>query len=220
MLVLVDVASNLILDWELAPSVNAASTVRLINRVCNKYGIFDELYTDNGAAFAGHLVAGSNPHRFRNGKPKEGTKPVGICSLLDIKLRFALPENGQAKIAERIFATVSRVVDDRPEFAGAHAEHKPGASPSAKVKPVAVETAPAVLRREIDRHNREGGRRGQGARGRSYLDVFQAGLAQRTVRRLTARQRYLASLIWKPVSVDRNGQVKANGWIYGGPSTM
>ena len=55
-LILLDVASGFVLDWELAPSENAAATVRLIKRVCETFGIFDCLYTDNGSAFAGHLA--------------------------------------------------------------------------------------------------------------------------------------------------------------------
>jgi len=36
----------------------------------------------------------------------------------------------------------------------------------------------------------------------------------------TARQLYLGGLIWKPVSVDRIGQVLVNGWGYGDPVTQ
>lgn len=224
MLALVDVASNVVLDWELGPSENAVGTVRLIKRVCERHGIFDRLYTDNGSAFAGHLVAGGAAHRFRNGKAK-GVQPMGICQIMGIKLRFALPKNAQAKIAERTFAALSRAVDDGPEFRNAHAGHAPGASPSPKVIPVPVETAKAVLTREIARHNRESGRRSQGARGRSYEQVFRDGIEVRAqegrpTRRPTAQQLYLAGLIWKPVAVDRFGRVAVNGWLYGGPDTQ
>lgn len=220
-LALVDVASNYVLDWELATSENAAATVRLIKRTCGKYGTFDRLYTDNGAAFAGHLVAGGNVFRFRNGgKKPEGVQPPGICQIMGIQLHFATPGNGQAKIAERTFATLSRVIDDRPEFKGAHAGHKPGASPGADVKPIPLETALRVIEREVRRHNSEQGRRSHGARGRSYEQAFREGLADRVTRRPTARQLYLAGLIYTPVAVDRFGQVRRNGWAYGGPSTQ
>lgn len=224
MLALVDVASNMVLDWELGPSENAVGTVRLIKRVCERYGIFDTLYTDNGSAFAGHLVAGGMPHRFRNGAP-EGVQPMGICKIMGIGTRFALPKNAQAKIAERTFAALSRVVDDGPEFKDAHAGHAPGASPSPKVIPLPVDEAKAIIAREIARHNRETGRRSQGARGRSYEQVLRDGLAEREqvgrpVRRATAEQLYLAGLIWKPVAVDRYGRVTAKGWQYGGPETQ
>lgn len=221
MLALVDVASNMVLDYELADSENARDTLRLIQRACQTYGIFDKIYTDNGASFAGHLVAGGNVHKFLNGgKHLEGVKPLGICFHLGIKLQFALPGNGQAKIAERTFATLSRVIDDRPEFKGAHAGHAPGASPDQNVVPVDRTTAERIIRREVDRHNNEAGRRSQGARGRSYAGVFHDGMAQRIMRKPTKRQLYLAGLIYTPVAVDRFGQVRVENWTYGGPDTQ
>ena len=109
MIVLVDVATNAVIGWELTTSENAVSTVRLIRTACATFGVFDRLYTDNGAAFAGHLVAGGAVYSFqRRGHRVEGAKPPGICLNLGIDLRFALPANGQAKIAERTFATLSR----------------------------------------------------------------------------------------------------------------
>lgn len=218
MIALADVASNMVLGWELVETENAAATVRVIKRVCETYGIFDRLYPDNGSAFAGHLVAGGNVHRFRNGgKNPEGVQPPGICKIMGINLTFALPKNAQAKIAERVFASLSRVVDDRPEFRGCHAGHAPGASPSTDVVPIPVGDARKVIEREIARFNREPGRRGQGAHGRSYEQVFQDGLNARIKRKPTAKQIYLAGLIYSPVSVDRFGQVRKYGWTYGDP---
>ena len=189
MLVLVDVASNRVLDFILARSENAADTARLVTRTCRRFGIFDLLYTDNGSAFAGHLVAGSAPYRFRNCKTKADLRrPIGVCDTLGIGLRFALPGNAQAKTAERIFADLSRTIDDRPEFQGAHAGHAPGASAGADGAPVPIATVDAVYRREVARYNDEPGRRGQGADGRFYAAVFEALLANRVPRLATARQ--------------------------------
>lgn len=220
MLTLVDVASNKIIGYELAPSENADATARLIRKSCENYGIFDRLYTDNGSAFAGHRVAGGTNHKFRNSSTNKGVRPIGICKILDIKIKFALPGNAQAKIAERIFASISRTIDDRPEFAGAHAGHNPGASPTASVVPVPIETVRHVVEREVIRHNSQTGRRSDGANGRSYDAVFDAGIANRTTRKMTARQLYLASLDYRPVAVDRVGQMKIDGWVYGGPATQ
>ena len=221
MLALIDVASNLVLGYELAPSENAVDTVRLIRNVCEKHGIFDRLYTDNGSSFAGHLVAGGNVSRFRNkATMTKGVQPLGICYHLGIKIHFALPKNAQAKIAERTFATLSRVIDDRPEFKGAHAGHNPGASPTSNVTPIPFELVQSVIAREIDRHNTEAGRRSQGANGRSYQATFEASLVSRIERRPTARQLYLASLIYKPVSVNRVGQITVDKWVYGDPMTQ
>ena len=223
---LVDVASNFILGWELVASENATDTVRLIKTTCERFGIFDRLYTDNGAAFAGHLVAGGNVFRFRNGgKPAEGIQPPGICQIMGIKLHFALPSGpdhvgGKAKMAERVFATLSRSLDDRPEFKGAHAGHKPGASPTKGVTAIPRDDAVQIITREVRRYNAQTGRKAQGANGRSYEQVFRDGLGERIVRKPTARQLYLAGLIYKPVAVDRFGRVQVHGWTYGGASTQ
>lgn len=92
MLALIDVASNLVLGYELARSENAVDTVRLIRNVCEKHGIFDRFYTDNGSSFAGHLVAGGNVSRFRNKTTMtKGVQPLGICYHLGIRIHFALP---------------------------------------------------------------------------------------------------------------------------------
>lgn len=219
-----DVASNAVLGWELSTSENARTTQRVIRRVCATCGIVDGIHTDNGSAFAGHLVAGGAVHRFRNaGMTQEGVKPLGICHHLGIRLHFALPANGQARIAGRTFATLSRNIDDRPEFKGALAGHEPGAAPGAApdagVVPVPVETARRVIEREIARHNAATGRRGQGMHGRSYREVLDAGLAVRVRRQPTQWQLSLASLICTPVAVDRHGRVQVDSWTYGGPET-
>ncbi len=221
MLALVDVASNKVIGYELAASENAVATSRLIRATVQKYGIFKRIYTDNGSAFAGHLMAGGNVHKWRGKRgADQGVKPPGVCSLLGIAMHFALPRNGQAKIAERFFANASRQIDDRPDFKGGHVGHKPGEAPPAGVVPVPIEVASRVIEREIARHNLEQGRRADGAKGRSYAEVFEDGLKRRIKKPAPAHQLYLASLIYKPVSVDRNGQVKVDGWVYGGPKTQ
>lgn len=221
MLALIDVASNYVLGYELAASENAVATARLIRNVCREHSIFDRLYTDNGSAFAGHLVAGGASFKWRGkGAAKPGVKPLGVCYHLGIEPKFAIPKNAKAKIAERTFATLSRVIDDRPEFRGAHAGHAPGATPGKSVQPVALAVALAVIEREIARHNREEGRKGQGARGRSYEQMFRAGLAERVLRRPTAQQLYYAGLVYTPASVDRWGRVQVATWTYGDPDTQ
>ena len=166
-------------------------------------------------------MAGGIDKSFR-GKAKalDAVRPLGICHHLGIEMTFAMPENGQAKVAERAFASLSRVCDDRPEFAGAHAGHAPGAAPDSKVVPVPLAVAEQVIGREVARHNALSGRRGQGMRGRSCRAVLAAGLAQRVRRQPTARQLYLAGLICSSVSVDRWGRVQVDNWTYGGPDTQ
>jgi len=88
------------------------------------------------------------------------------------------------------------------------------------VTPIALDEVRRIFAREVNRHNAETGRRGQRMRGRSYREVFEAGVKLRTRRVATARQLYLAGLIDTPVAVDRRGRVSVDGWTYGDPETQ
>lgn len=83
-----------------------------------------------------------------------------------------------------------------------------------------LDVAQEVIRREVARHNAQGGRRGQGMNGRSYQAAFEAGLSERVRRTATARQLWLASLVYTPVTPDRWGRVTVDGWTYGGTETQ
>ncbi len=215
-LALVDVASTKVLGWKLASAEDAATTKALIVETVRKFGLFDKLYTDNGRAFAGNLIAGGNPTHFRKKRKLEiGTTPPGVCALLGIKMHFALPRNGRAKEAERTFRTLSRSIDDRPEFKGAHAGHSVGEKPDSSVTPVTFEFARSVIAREVERHNTEAGRRNQGANGRSYNQQFNDLMAGRVSRKATEQQLYHASLTYEWRAVDLHGRIKINNWVYG-----
>jgi putative transposase len=217
MIALVDVYSNMILGWLLSKSENAAATSLLISNTCKTHGIFDCLYTDNGSAFSGHVVAGGNVHKFRGKKRKEkGIAPPGMCDVLGIRITFAMPANPGAKIAENTFSQISRSIDNCPEFEGCHAGHKPGASPSKNVVPIPIAKAEEIVGRRIDDHNREVGRKAQGANGRSYEQMFQDGIKERNKRVPSQRQLYLASLVYEARAVDMHGQIHINNWTYGG----
>jgi hypothetical protein len=105
MIAWVDVASNVGPDFELAPSENASATVRLITRVCEAHGIFDRLSTDNGSAFAGHLVSGGVGRGVRtSGRAMGAPTPPRVYEHLGIAATFALPGNarddGQARLGD------------------------------------------------------------------------------------------------------------------------
>jgi len=218
MLILTDIATNKILGWRLTINENAVDTVQMIRDTCARFGIFDRLNTDNGSAFAGHLVAGGVQHKFR--KKAVGIQSLGVCFHLGIDLKFHKPGNPQAKLAERTFAALSRVIDDRPEMKGTHAGHTVAGKLVASGPPLSRDSAIDLIEREIGRHNAETGRRSQGAKMRSYDRHFADGLKDRIPRVLTPRQHYLAGLIYTAVAVDRVGQVRVDNAIYGGPDTQ
>jgi len=219
MIALVDVRSGYILSYEITRSENAPATGRVVRAACQRFGVPDKLQTDNSKAFSGHLIAGGIGHRWRN-RSTSGSGPIGICGILGIEITHSIPKRPRGKFVERVFATLSRTIDDAPEFDGAHAGHAPGAAPDAKTVPVPIATALAVIAREIERHNRKTGRRGQGAHGRSYEQIFNDGLKERIIRRPTEDQLYHASLFPAVVAVDRYGRVRVDNWSYGGPDTQ
>ncbi len=127
---LVDQASGKVLDIEFAASENAQATAELERRAFKRFGAPDNLLTDNGAAFSGHLHAGQVPHKHRNkGNRRIGEEPPGIFKTLGFNLHFALPRNAQAKLMERKFADMSREIDTGPEFMGAQSGSNPGERP-------------------------------------------------------------------------------------------
>lgn len=217
---LVDAATGKILASRMCKTENAIDTSALIIEAVRKWGLPKMIYTDNSLAFSGHLVAGGAGFNFRQ-RPKGDLtfKPPGVCYHLGIEVVRARPRNGQAKLVERSFAETAKRIDCAPEFSGAYAGSKPEKKPSGKVKPVPFEMVKAVFDREFAAHNARI-RRGGVSKGRSFDQAFADGCAIQIPRMATERQLYLASLIYKAVSVNKMGRFEVNGWVYGGPDTQ
>ena len=197
MLAVVDCASGKVLDFLFSQSENADRMRDVIINTCQTYGAFNNLYTDNGSAFAGHVIAGRVKHKFRNGKNRDLVRErPGVCAQLGIGITFALPGHGQSKIAERKFRDFSRQIDDGPEFHGAHAGHKPGATLSSGIVPVPIATVETVYKREVAAYNAQAKRRSAACKKDklSCDEAFAAGMEGRVRRTLTRRQIELALL--------------------------
>ena len=134
----------------------------LERRVFAGHGAPDNLLTDNGAAFSGHLHGGQVGHKHRNkGNRRRGLEPPGIHIHLGFKLHFALPKNAQARLMERKFADMSREIDTCPEFAGAHAGSHPGEKPVGRIVPVPFDRFEAVSLARLAAYSARSGRRSQ-----------------------------------------------------------
>lgn len=184
-----DVYSRCILGWEFAKTENADTTKAVILKVIDKYGLFDELRTDNSRAFASKKISGGAKHRFR-GK-RDPDEELGILSLVGAKIGFAKPRHGQSKPIERGFRDVAEQIDTLPEFKKAYCGHRPDAKPEDfKGDAVDIKTARAVYAREIRDHNERSGRRTEMADGKlSFQEVFMESYRDRPRRNLTAAQR-------------------------------
>lgn len=217
---LIDVATGKILASRLCKTENAIDTVALILEAVRAHGIPKKIGTDNSRAFSAHLVAGGASFKFRQRLQNSVTfKPPGVCTHLGIEITFALPRRGRSKLVERSFAETGKRIDCAPEFSGAYAGSKPEKKPSGKVKPVPFEMVKAVFDREFAAHNTRI-RRGGVGKGRSFDQAFADGCAIQIPRMATERQLYLASLIYKPVSVTKFGRFSIGDWTYGGPDTQ
>jgi putative transposase len=217
---LVDVASGKVLGIEIARSENAQALAALERRVFKRFGAPDNLLTDNGAAFSGHIHAGRVAHKHRNkGSRRIDQEPPGLHMLLGFKLHFALPKNAQAKLMERKFADQSREIDTCPEFMGAHAGSHPGERPEGTITPVELVDFASVYHRRLAAYNARTGRRSQGcleSKTSSYDAAFAALSEGRIFRPINDFQLRLATMEWTLSTVQRDGRVRGkDGWLYG-----
>lgn len=217
---LVDQASGKVLGFKIARSENAEATAELEREVFGRFGAPDNLLTDNGAAFSGHMHAGRVAHKHRNkGNRNLSAEPPGIHMILGFNLHFALPRNAKAKLMERKFADMSREIDTSPEFMGAHAGSNPSEKPEGNPVPVPFEAFEAVYRARVTLYNAREGRRSQGCqatRTRSYDAAFEALSAGRPKRVVTEFQLRLATMEWTLSTVTPEGRLRGkHGWIYG-----
>lgn len=217
---LVDQASGFVLDIEFAPSENAQALAALEVRTFAKYGAPDNLLTDNGAAFSGHIHAGQVGHKHRNkGNRRRDLEPPGLHKHLGFNLHFALPRNAKAKLMERKFADMSREIDTGPEFARAHTGSNPGERPEGNKVPVPFDLFEAVYRAKIEAYNAQKGRRSDGCKASgtsSYADAFKALQRGRIKRTVSPAQLRLATMEWTLATVQRDGRVSGkDGWKYG-----
>ncbi len=217
---LVDQASGKVLDIEFAASENAQATAELERRAFKRFGAPDNLLTDNGAAFSGHIHAGQVRHKHRNkGNRRIELEPPGIHKTLGFTLHFALPRNAKAKLMERKFADMSRQIDTGPEFKGGHAGSKPGERPEGNIVPVPFDLFTQVYRAKISAYNAQKGRKSQGCLAsatESYDAAFKALSKGRPKRVLADAQLRLALLEWTLSTVQPDGRVKGkDGWVYG-----
>ncbi len=184
-----DVYSRAFLGWRFSKTEDSDTTKTVILDVIDRYGLFDELRTDNGRAFASKKISGGAKHRFR-GKA-ESHEDLGILKLIGAKVGFAKPRRGQSKPIERGFRDIAEQVDTGPEFKGAYCGHRPDAKPEDyDSTAVDISVARAVYDQALRAHNDRPGRRTEMGKGvYSLTQVFENSYRTRPRRDLTAAQR-------------------------------
>lgn len=176
LIVWIDVKSRLITGWTLSWTETTESIAIALKRGIEKYGVPEQLFTDNGKAYKSKILKGTD-------------ELDGIYASLGLEVSHALPYNAQSKHIERWFVdfkesfTKSSItykggnIAERPERMKSFAMDK-----IAKGKILEQEELEAALEAFINYKNhsyyalrRETGRkahRGRGMNNRTPLEVF------------------------------------------------
>ena len=202
-----------------------AGLVRLaFGDMVERYGIPDACLMDNGREFAGKLMTGGMPKRFRFKVRAE--EPDGIMKQLGTQVHWATPYAGQSKPIERSFRDWAHGVAKHPAFAGAYTGHNPLAKPENYGQTaVPLEVFDRVVGEAMAEWNARPGRNTRVCRvpgatraeGRSFDQVFiesyEANAA--LIRRATPEQQRLWLMAAEAVSVSRvDGGVRLLGNRY------
>lgn len=182
-----DLYSGKLLGYRVGATESSDLARFAFRSVIEEFGIPSKVWLDNGRAFAGKMLTGGAPNRYRfKVKPDD---PVGLLTDLGCEIHWTTPYHGQAKPIERAWRDLCDRVAKHPAFAGAYTGNRPDAKPeNYGSKAVRLEDFVRVLANEIAAHNAREGRRSRIADGRSFDQVFAASYAQATIRRATAEQ--------------------------------
>ena len=209
-----DVYSRKLLAWRIGETETAVLTRLAFADLFKNFGIPKECFLDNGRAFASKWITGGAKSRFRfKIKPEE---PTGLLTALGIKTHFTLPYRGQSKPIERAWRDLCDSISKCAAFDGAYT----GNSPMAKPENHGQRAVPwaefvAEVARGIAFHNARQGRRTEGARGRSFDEVFAASYATAPIGKASEEQHAMALLMGENLRVDnRTGEVSLYGNRY------
>ncbi len=211
-----DLYSNKMVGWRIGRSESAEMVQLAFGDAFRAFGICDEVWLDNGRAFASKSVTGGAPNRFRF-KVKPGD-PIGMLTQLGVRVHWTTPYSGQSKPIERAFRDFAVDIAKHPAFSGAYTGPNTASKP-ANYGAATVDIAAfrRVVDAEIAQWNAREGRRTDVAQGRSFDAAFDASMAdpQNVVRRATPEQLRLCLLAVEAVTPDRrDGSIQLGGNRY------
>ena len=204
-----DVYSRKFLAWRYSLSEDAITARLCFADLFKKYGIPKGLLSDNGRAFACKWLSGGAPTRFRfKVKPED---PVGVLTMLGIKIHWALPFRGQSKPIERGFRDFCDAIAKHPAFEGAYTGNNALNKPdNYGERAVSWETFTQVWDAGIRAHNARTGRRTEMGRGKfSFDEVFDKSYAVAPISKASPDQLRLALFAAEQVRADKkSGAIK------------
>ncbi|MFA5688603.1 MAG: transposase domain-containing protein [Kiritimatiellales bacterium] len=167
-----DVYSRKILSYEVTKTENTDTISNAFGKLAQEFGIPDHAYLDNGRGFASKWLTGGTATRYRF-KVKDD-EPLGILTLMGVKIHWCTPYHGQAKPIERAFKDFcAERISKHPALAGAYTGNNPMAKPEnygSRAVPLALFMS--VLDEQVKQHNARDGRRTKVCDGRSFDETF------------------------------------------------
>lgn len=195
-----DLFSGKIVGWRLDLTENADLVRLAFADVVESYGVPEDLYLDNGRAFASKYLTGGMTHRYR-GKIR-AEDPEGAFTALGIAVHWTTPYHGQSKPIERAFGDLCESIAKHPLCEGAYTGRSPLHKPhNYGSRTVRLEDFVRLVTTQIREHNEREGRESEVCAGRSFDAVFAESYAQHPIRKASAAQRRLLLLAAERVRV-------------------
>lgn len=214
-----DLFSGKILSWRLTDAETWEVVRLVIGDMVELYGIPDEIYLDNGRAFASKWITGQIRNRYRFKVREED--PRGLLTTLGVEVHWTTPYAGQSKPIERAWLDLTDIISRHPAVAGAYVGNKPDAKPeNYGNRAIPLDEFQAHCRARIAEHNAQEGRRAAACKGRSFDETFSASLAESTtiVRWPTSAQKSLWLLASEAITTRKgSGEIHFQGNRYWSP---
>ena len=209
-----DIYSAKILSYRIDKSENADAVRLAFGDVIQNFGIPQEIFLDNGRAFASKWMSGGTPTRYR-GKILD-TDPTGIFKLLGCEVHWCQPRSGQSKPIERSFRDWCDYISRDPALSGAWAGNQVGNGPENRgQKAIPVETFKQLLKDGVWDHNHREGRRSHTAQGRSLEETFQESYQASVITKATQAQLQMCLLAAEKVTASKqDGSITFHGNRY------
>ncbi|MCA8880365.1 MAG: Mu transposase C-terminal domain-containing protein [Rhodobacteraceae bacterium] len=198
-----DVYSGRILSWRLDRTPNKSSVALALGDMIERFGIPEHMLLDNGREFANKFLTGQaeTRHRFKI----KDDDIQGVLVTLGVQIHWATPYSGQSKPIERAFRDMCDAIAKDPRFEGAYTGNRPEAKPeNYGARAIDLDAFLAVIAEGIEEHNARAGRRSDTARGRSFIETFDAAYAGAPIRKATAEQRRLWLMGAEGLRADRS----------------
>lgn len=212
-----DMRSRFLVGYAFGAALNADLVRAALMDAFKKTGRIVPKYIqiDNGMEAAAKEITGGAPWR-RRGKVKED-EIIGVLPLLGIEVPWAMPGHGQTKPIERLFGTLARMCETRPEFKGAYCGNTPVARPeewdAGKAAP--IDLVRELFAEELGAYLRTP-HRGDGMNGKSPMQMYTElmNAPGYVPRQISALQMRVCALSAVPITIQKDGSFIIHGARY------